>query len=893
MKLGLPVLALAACLAAPGTRLHATAPLPAGTPPATAAPAAVTFERDIRPILRAHCTHCHGEEPELAGHLDVRQVRLLAKGGDSGPAIVAGKKDASLLFERVTAGEMPPGKKKLSADELARLGAWLDAGAPTARPEPAAPPAPGDLWPEDLEHWSLQAVRRPPVPKVRQAAAVRTPIDAFLLAKLEAVGASFSPEADRRTLIRRLTFDLLGLPPAPEEVEAFVADQRPDAYERLVDRLLASPHYGERWGRHWLDVVGYADSEGYNDADAVRSDAYRYRDYVIRAFNADKPWNEFLVEQLAGDELVAPPYANLPPEGLDRLVATGYLRMAPDGTAAGGPEIELARNAVVADTLRIVSTSLLGLTVGCAQCHDHRYDPISQADYYRLRAVFEPAFDCQKWRTPAQRAVSLLTDADRQRGQEIEAEAKAIEAKRIARLNELLAKTLEAQLAKVPDAQRAEVRKAVDTPLAMRTPEQKRLLADYPFTNVNAGTLYLYDRAAADELQKLADEAAAIRAKKPVEQFVRALTEVPGRAAPTYFLFRGDPTARRQEMTPGELRAIATLTRTEIAPDDAKLPTTGRRLAYARALTAPDHPLVGRVLVNRFWMHHMGRGIVETPGDFGKLGAAPSHPELLDWLAREFVDGGWRLKPLHRLIVTSTAYRQQSTRRAELDAIDPDNRLLGRMNVRRIEAEAVRDAVLFAAGTLNPKAFGPPVPVTVDEVGQVVVGVDTRDTAGRPSGKSVDIGDEAYRRSVYVQVRRTLPLGMLESFDAPTMEPNCECRNVSTVAPQALWLMNNEFVAEQALRFAERVAREASADPTARVDRAWMLAYGRMPTDAERRAAVEFLAAAPSVATPPAAPAASGKPAGATQPPPPSPELQALAGLCQVLLAANEFVYVD
>ena len=336
----------------------------------------LTFEAHVRPILKAHCWQCHGEEEELKGNFDARLARFLLKGGDSGPAIVAGKHDKSLLYEKVAAGEMPPGKKKLSPREIEVLARWIDSGAGTARPEPESLAAGDTFTDEERAHWSFQPIRRPELPPVNHPESVRTPIDAFVLSRLESQGLSFGPAADRATLIRRLAFDLTGLPPETEAVDEFVNDPAPDACERLVDRLLDSPAYGERWGRHWLDVAGYADSDGFSEKDLERKWAWKYRDYVVRAFNDDKPWNEFIVEQLAGDELLTPPYANLTPEQADRLIATGFLRMGPDGTGDGAVDQNVARNEVLAETIKIVSTSLLGLSVGCAQCHAHRYDPI-------------------------------------------------------------------------------------------------------------------------------------------------------------------------------------------------------------------------------------------------------------------------------------------------------------------------------------------------------------------------------------------------------------------------------------------------------------------------------------------------------------------------------------
>jgi hypothetical protein len=904
----------------------------AGQSVGPAAERALTFEKDVRPILKAHCFHCHGEGEKLKGGLDVRLKRFLVKGGDSGPVIVPGKGADSLLLELVSKGEMPKGEKKLSTAEISTLKRWIEQGAKTARAEPENLDG-FHITEEERNFWAFQPVKRPPVPPSRTTHTPRNPIDAFLLEKLRVHKLDFNPEADRITLIRRATFDLTGLPPTPEAVEAFVNDPAPDAYERLIDRLLTSPAYGERWGRHWLDIAGYADSDGYTDADPVRKYAWKYRDYVIRSLNADKPFDQFLREQLAGDEMVRPPYKNLAPGDIDKLVATGFLRMAPDGTGSGGVEQKVARNQVIADTLSIVSSSLMGLTVACAQCHDHRYDPISQEDYYRLRAVFEPAFDPQNWRTPQQRLISLMTEEERARAAEIEQEAAKLDAGRSQKQAEFIAETLEKELARKPEELRDPLRTAYNKPAKDRTKDEVKLLKDHPTVgNLSNGSLYLYNQKMADELAAMAAESAKVRARKPVEDFVHPLTEPEAKQPPVPRVFyRGDIEQPKQAVQPGDLSVLEGLRPISFAGNNEKLPSSGRRLALAHSLTDGTHPLTARVLVNRVWLHHFGRGLVATPGDFGQLGERPSHPGLLDWLASEFVTpsasvdslqsykvakgGGtdaassscnhvtnqpcncsrpaaaWSLKRLHKLIMTSAAYRQSSTRDPKKDLIDPDNRLLGRMNVRRLEAETLRDALLAVSGSLNPAMSGPPVPVMEDEVGQVVVGVDTTDTAGRPTGKFVALNGDEFRRSVYVQVRRTKPLGMLETFDAPAMEPNCSLRNASTVAPQSLAMMNGEFAVEQARRFAERVATEAGAETVDQIKRAWRIAFGMAPSEADIAAATQFLEAQAGLfkTEPPQLP----PPPGQKEPRKVAPDRLALATYCQALLASNRFLYVD
>ena len=404
----------------------------------------LTFEKHIRPIFRAHCYDCHGAEDEVKGGLDLRQVRLMSRGGESGPAIQPGAPEKSYLLERLRSGEMPPGGKHVPAEEIAVIERWIAEGAKTARAEPETIGPGLGITEEERSFWSFQPIKRPDVPEVSTfppAARVRTPIDVLVLQAMPE-GTGFAPDADRRTLIKRLYFDLIGLPPSPEELETWAKDSAGDWYQRLLNDLLDSPHYGERWARHWLDVAGYADSEGYTNSDAERPWAWKYRDWVIRSLNHDKPLNQFIIEQLAGDEIAGPQDGDLTPDQIDLLTATGFLRMAADGTGSGADNAD-GRNQVMTDTLKIVGTSLLGLSVQCAQCHDHRYDPIPQTDYYALRAVFEPALDWQAWKNPNARRVSLYTKADREKAAELETQTKSIADGRAKKLNEYLKQAAE------------------------------------------------------------------------------------------------------------------------------------------------------------------------------------------------------------------------------------------------------------------------------------------------------------------------------------------------------------------------------------------------------------------------------------------------------------------
>ena len=562
----------------------------------------LTFEKDVRPIFRAHCFDCHGATSKLEGGLDLRLVRFMQKGGESGTAVEPGNADDSYFLQRIKSGEMPPGDHNVPSDQVSILEEWVRQGAQTARPEPESI-APGlGISEEEKAYWFFQPVTRPESPSVTASNLVRTPIDAFLLHELEDQNLSFSPVASKETLIRRGYQDLLGLPPTPEHVSSFVNDTSPDAWPRLVDSLLESPHYGEHWGRHWLDVAGYADSEGNLNRDDVRPWAYKYRDWVIRSFNDGMPFDQFILWQLAGDELVEQPYRNLQAEQIDRLTATGFLRMAMDGTEHADNEEN--RNQVMTDTLAIVSSSFLGMSVACAQCHDHRYDPISQEDYYRLRSVFEPALNWQNWKRPSSRRVSLYTDEDIAKAAEIEKQAAAKSAERTAKQKQYMDEALAQELSRHDEALRKPLEEAYRTPAAKRTAEQKSLLAKFPsVASFSPGVLYQYNQKHADELKKMDSEIAAIRAKKPPHEYVRALTEQSADPVAAKLFYRGDFRQPQHDVTPGILTVATSNLRADVSSptiptNDEERASAGRRLAYARWLTSGRHPMVARVLVN-------------------------------------------------------------------------------------------------------------------------------------------------------------------------------------------------------------------------------------------------------------------------------------------------------
>ena len=752
----------------------------------------LTFEGDIRPLFRTYCFDCHGATEKRSGKLDLRLVHFMEKGGDSGPAIVKGDAAGSYLLERVKNGEMPPGDHRVPEDKIAILQQWIQEGAKTVRPEPASIGPGLGVSAEERTYWAFQTIVRPAVPAVTKADRVRTPIDALLLAAMQQHDLRFAADADRQTLMRRAALDLTGLPPTPKQIQQFLDDKDSDAWEKAIDRLLASEYYGERWGRHWLDIAGYADSEGYSNSDQPRTWAFQYRDWVINAFNSDMAIDQFIVWQLAGDELVTPPYANMTDNEIARLTATGFLRMVADGT--GQENKDVVRNQVVTDTIKMVTTSLLGLSVGCAQCHDHRYDPISQEDYYRIRAVFEPALDPKQWQVPSGRAISLYTDEDHAQAAEVEKRAAVKVAQRSEKQSEFMAEVLKLELDKVEESKRALLKEAHGTAADKRTAAHKKALADNPnIAKLSPGVLYQYNQAHADKLKALAADIAKIRAEKPEHKYVRAITEKQQSINPTLLFYRGDYRQPQHEVKPGGLTiATAADSPLEIIDNDPSLPSSGRRLAYARYLTSGRHPLVARVLVNRFWMLHFGTGLVSTTGEFGKLGTKPSNPELLDWLADEFMSQGWSLKQLHRKIMTSTVYRQQARRTPQADGVDSSNQLYSHFPVHRLEAETIRDSILAVSGRLDYTQFGRAVEVSADATGQIV------------------ITGESQRRSIYLQVRRTQPVAILKSFDAPVMEVNCTDRTHSTDATQSLMLMNSEFILGFSKAFAERLNEEAA-----------------------------------------------------------------------------------
>jgi hypothetical protein len=766
--------------------------------------------------------------------------------------------------------------------------AWLAwAGLAPATGELRADGPPSDsVTQQDRQFWSFQKVVRPKIPATRDVPRVRTPIDAFVIAQLERAGLRLSADAERTTLVRRLFLDLVGLPPTPEEVAAFLADESPGAYERLVDRLLDSPHYGERWARHWLDVAGYVDTVGFDvDPDNIITSEgkWKYRDYVIRALNDDRPYDRFLHEQLAGDELVD--WRNAPvftPEIRDLLTATGFLRTAADFTHEDVGNIPQNHFNILHDTLEIVSSSVLGLTLNCARCHNHKFDPLPQEDYYRLMAAFTPAYNAENWKIVfpydkklEDRTIPDVSPADRGEIDRHNAEIERQVGELSKKLDELRRpyrdKLFEAKLATLPEPIRADTRGALELPGDKRSEIQKYLAGKFEgMLKVSAeeiaAALNETDKKAAAEISA---QTASLNNTRRSYGKIQALFDV-GAPPVTRRLLRGNYETPGVEVEAGFLRVLCDSDEAQtLKPAPAPDGTSGRRLALARWLTAPDSRaggLTARVMVNRVWQHLFALGIVPTPENFGFGGAPPTHPELLEWLSAELMSGGWRLKPFIRQIVVSSVYRQAADAAAAgpPPEADPDNKLLWRMRLKRLEGETIRDCVLASCGNLDATAGGPPIMIEWRPDGMVVV-----------SEKQLPTPTAKWRRSVYLLARRAFGLSELAVFDQPVVATNCPERTRSAVAPQSLTMLNGQFLWEEAEQLAAKLPPGARDEQIAR---AFQRVLARSPSPRELQTSLAFLDRQAELyrqAEMPADPAAG----------------KALAHFCHTLLNTSEFLY--
>ncbi|MCX6598739.1 MAG: PSD1 and planctomycete cytochrome C domain-containing protein [Acidobacteria bacterium] len=769
-----------------------------------AAAQTVDFARDVQPIFEKRCAACHGAKLQMHGYrLDRRGDAF--RGGESGvPSIVPGHSQQSPLYIYVAGLDpeikMPPGKQRIPAAEIETIKNWIDQGAvwaggpgePTASPDNA-------VLKRGHGHWAFQPPLKPAVPAVKNTAWVRNPIDAFVLAKLEAKGWNPARPATSPALLRRLFLNLTGLPPTLAEQKQWLADPRPESFDRLVDNLLARPTYGERWARHWLDLVRYAESNGY-ERDAAKPQVWRFRDYVIRAFNDDKPLNRFLVEQLAGDEL--------PEVTPETLVATGYYRLGPWDDEPADPAED--RFDQLDDIVSTTSQAFLGLTLGCARCHNHKFEPLLASDYYSMVAVFNGLQRPRNGRTELDLPLGSWAQIDKlaARDQKIEPWTKEIFELRGGKAN-----------AKKPVAE-------IDATLPP---------------------------AVLKRIAELNAEIDALRRETPDLERGYRMQELSKTAPATPLLIRGKAARPGPEVPPAVPTILASTQPTFPAAGER---SSDRRLAFANWLISRENPVTARVLVNRIWQAHFGEGLVRTPSDFGIMGDKPTHPELLDWLTTWFIDNGWSVKKLHRLILASNTYRMGREANAAYMAADPENRLLWHLPYKRLEVEAILDSTLAVSGQLNPTMYGPSMYPHVPE--GALAGSSDPDKIWKPFNEQ-----DASRRTIYAFVKRSLIVPLMEVMDFCDTARSSAKRMTTSVAPQALSMFNGDFINRQAAHLAARLRREAGSDPAAQVELAYRLALARAPTATERDNLQTFL------------------------------KDNTLEQMCRVLFNLNEFVYPD
>ncbi|MDA0833905.1 MAG: PSD1 and planctomycete cytochrome C domain-containing protein [Planctomycetota bacterium] len=795
------------------------------------------FETHIRPLLSAKCYHCHGATKQN-GKLRLDSQAAMLRGGESGPAVVPGKTDESLLIEAINYAslEMPP-SAQLTDDEIAALTTWVRDGAiwPKTLTSPHQKGFASAITDEDRAYWAFQPLADITPPDVEKDAWSRNDIDRFILQRLNHEGFTPSPAADKVKLIRRLYFDLIGLPPLPDDIATFVNDTADDAYERLVDRLLDDPRYGEKWARHWLDLVRYAESDGYKQDD-FRPEAWRYRDYVIKAFNEDKPYDQFVLEQLAGDELR--------PRDTETLAATGYLRHWI--YEYNQRDVRTQWDTILNDITDVTGDVFLGMSMGCARCHNHKFDPILQRDYYRLKAFFAPLLPRDDL------MFGETEEVDRYQQQRSAWQNETVELRRqIEEIEQPFRdKAAAAAIDKFPPDIRPMLRKSVSDRLPL-----EHQLASLAYRQVDAELDRLdvakqLEGDAKTKYQELKKQLAEYDAAKPPPLPPAFTVTDVGPEAPITTI-PGD--VDLIDIPPGFLTVLDPLN----ADIPADMPnSTGRRLALARWLTNPENPLTTRVIVNRIWQYHFGRGLAGTPSNFGRLGDAPTHPELLDWLTRQFLDGGWRFKSLHRLIVTSATYRQSSVGlNAEIaKSTDPQNRWLSKMNIRRLDAEQIRDAMLAVSGELDSQHGG-------------------------PSAEA-----DLLRRTIYTKVIRNKRDPLLDAFDAPDNFNSISQRNVTTTPTQSLLLINGVWTLSRARKFAANLLDLEVSDGD-RIARAYESAYGRKASDDEIAAALVFIEEQQDRIIAPDSADEQQKPV--------DPRTAAWIDFCHAIFNSSEFMYVD
>ena len=841
--LALAALAVGLFAVAPGVRSRANDDKKPEPAPKFTAAQVDFFKKDVLPVLEKNCLKCHGAEPDkLKGGLDLSTRKGALDGGETGPAVDLAKPADSLLLKFIHYKDenhkMPP-KGKMSDKDIATLEKWVKDGLPVSDDRIGGvggvkPPPKGGQ--DGKRYWAYQPVKNPPAPDVKAKEWVKNPIDAFILAKLEAKNLKPVAPAARAALIRRATYDLTGLPPSPAEVDAFVNSKDADAYEKLLDRLLASPQYGEKWGRHWLDVVRFGETNGY-ERDGPKPYAYRYRDYVIKSFNEDKPYTQFIKEQLAGDEM--------PGHNPDAVIATGFYRLGIWDDEPADPLLAVFDG--YDDIVATTGQTFLATTFNCARCHDHKVDPIPQTDYYRMVAFvrdIRPYSNDRNVRSA--NSLSDITPPDQR--QVYEADLKKREA-RVVAIKKLM-EAIENEIIKTLPAEDQRAAEGVDRPQVV----EKKVI---PLLKGKQKDEYNAMKAERVELNK--------KPAPPGQQLALSVNNCDKNPPTTHVLVRGSPHAKGKEVKPGFPEVLGLPDPVIPAPAPGAK-ASGRRTVLANWIASDKNPFTARVFVNRVWQYHFGKGIVPTANDFGKLGEQPTHPELLDWLASDFMAGDWKLKRFHKLIMLSATYQLSSQGdEANLKA-DPSNALLWRFNMRRLSGEEVRDSILAVSGSLNLKQFGPS---TYPKIPREVLAGQSVPGQGWPTSPP----EEGNRRSVYAHVKRALRVPILVGFDQPDPDSSCPVRYVTTVPTQSLGLLNGEFANEQAEAFAKRLQKDAPNDLTAQVKLAIRLTTGRTPPAAEMKADVAFVERLQDKHR--------------------LTETQALVRFCLLCLNANEFVYLD
>ena len=816
-----------------------------------AADSTVDFDREIQPIFQGRCLACHGSQAQMHGfRLDRRSDAF--RGGDSGvPAIVPGNSSASLLLRYVSGRDpevvMPPEGPPLTGEQVELLRRWIDQGAAWPQEEDPSESPTGAS-----DHWAFQPISSPELPAVQARDWVRNPIDAFVLEKLEAKGWKPSPEAEPRQLLRRLYLNLIGLPPNLAEQESFLKNPSEAAYKATIDDLLARPAYGERWARHWLDLVRYAESNGY-ERDRAKPHVWKYRDYVIRSFNRDKPFDRFALEQLAGDEL--------PDASAETLIATGYFRLGPWDDEPADPETD--RFDQLDDIVSTTSQVFLGLTLGCARCHNHKFDPLTARDYYSMVAVFNGLQRPRDYRTELDLPIGTPRQLEQYRATSRRIERLQEEHDRLrARLrrnflesgrSNLPALAVQAFLAPDPSRRQKGLRKIFQKQLAEEV--ENAPVPDAVRDQLEAG-------------EREVRELRAARVDLPRGYFMHEPAPSP---PATHLLIRGSAANPGPEVGP----AFPAILSDTIFRPEPRNRSSGRRLALARWLVDPHNPLTARVIVNRIWQKHFGFGLVRSASDFGTRGEKPTHPELLDWLARWFVREGWSFKDLHRLILSSNSYRMSRKWDPHYGEEDPENRLLWRMPRVRLEVEAIRDSMLSVSGRLNRRMYGPSMYPKISRA--ALEGHSDPDTVWKPSAEEEDRS----RRTIYVFLKRSLVVPMLEVLDRCDTTRTASRRMTTSVAPQALALFNGEFVNRQARYLAARLENEVGTDPEKQIERAYTLALARPPSQEEKGNLLAFLRQE------------TGNQTRQQDIVPVNARRGALREMCRVILNLNEFVYPD